>query len=96
MLFPAGRIHVHRSVLLCDSILVPDLVQAFDLYLQGNWGEIDSFQSLMNDVALASGEAVTGKYKSSAGTEFWIRKEGNTTHVILPKYKETCSLRIAL
>lgn len=96
MLFPAGRIHVHRSVLLCDTILVSDLVRAFDSYLQGDWGEIDSFHSVMNDVALASGEAVTGKYKSSAGTEFWIRKEGNATHVTLPLYKETRSLRIAL
>lgn len=96
MLFPAGRIHVHRSILLCDTILVADLVSAFDSYLQGDWGETSSFQAIMNDVALASGEAVTGIYRSSAGTLFWIRKEGDTTHVILPSFKETRSLRLAL
>lgn len=84
MLFSVGKVRVSRTILECDSIEASDLVRAFSRYLKGDWGDADAELSLNNDVALATGGAAIGIYRSAEGTEFWIQKSDAGTQVMLP------------
>lgn len=73
---------VNRDVLEDPTITVPDLVSAFERYLQGDWGLADSRKSLHNDVALTSGERIFAFYHSSYGTKFCITTDSGKTTIL--------------
>ena len=81
MLFRVGRVMVNRDVLEDPTITVPDLVSAFERYLQGDWGLADSGKSLHNDVALTSGERIFAFYRSSFGTKFCMTTDSGQTTI---------------
>lgn len=68
-----------------DHIESTDLVDAFGRFIHGDWGNVDSHSSILNDVALASGEPVIAEYRSMRGVPFWITRQDSHTAVTLPQ-----------
>lgn len=81
MLFRVGKIIVGREVLDDSTITVNDLVSAFERYLKGDWGIVNSQSGLDNDLALTSGEPVVASYRSATGTEFCMATENGQTRI---------------
>ncbi|MDQ0190784.1 hypothetical protein JI721_08225 [Alicyclobacillus cycloheptanicus] len=96
MLFSIGKVRVTKRILESPTIRVPDLVDAFERYIHGDWGEMSVSDSLANDVALTSGEGVTGRYRLLDGTSFVMNTFAGVTTVQLPEEWELSQKRAAV
>lgn len=81
VLFPVGKVFISRDVLEDPTITVSDLVSAFERYLQGDWGIVNSQSGLVNDLALTNGEPIVASYRSETGTKFCMSTEEGRTQV---------------
>ena len=46
-----------------------------DMHVQGNWGDVDSFDSRANDEALTSGDRILSVYRTLKNVKIWIITE---------------------
>lgn len=85
MLFPVGKVKLTKRILEHSNIGVPDLVDAFERYIQGDWGELNGPDSLANDIALTSGDQISALYRLFDGTAFVMTTAEGITTVQLPE-----------
>lgn len=83
--FDLGQIvitHEARNELPLDEVCL-----ALERHMDGDWGELDSFDQEQNDAALINGDRLMSRYESQNGTVFWIITEGDrsVTTVLLPR-----------
>jgi hypothetical protein len=73
-----------------DAAQTPDFF--VDKHSQGDWGEVDSFDSRANDEALVSGDRILSAYRTLRGVRIWIITEAvgeggkrEATIILLPE-----------
>lgn len=83
VLFPVGKVRWSKELLAHPGIAQDDLIDAFDKYIRGDWGEVSSNRSILNDLALTGGEETIGRYVSRAGVPFLITTGVAGTRIVL-------------
>lgn len=81
MLFRVGKVHISRNI-LTSNITAEDMVSAFALYINGDWGDITAREEVENDLAIACGDRIVGRYFSHAGEEFCITTYDGITQIV--------------
>ena len=72
---------------LGDVVATPDALRAIeeagqtpdfflDMHVQGNWGEVDAFDSRANDEALTSGDRILSAFRTLKNVKLWVITEG--------------------
>jgi len=82
MLFHSNRFTISKSVLE-SAVTADDLTSAFAQFINGDWGQCNGHRSLMNDLAMTSGDEVQGVYSTLDGTTFVMRQIAEFTVVEL-------------
>ena len=77
-----------------DAGQTPDFF--LDRHVQGDWGEVDAFDSRVNDEALANGDRILSAYRTLKGVKLWIVTEGvgdddqrESTTILFPNNTDT-------
>lgn len=84
--FPAADIVMTQRA--AAALTCRDLSLALDRHLRGDWGELDTHDWELNQVALKSGAArLFSVYKSEAGTRFYLitQLDRSVTMCLLPE-----------
>ncbi|KPV44622.1 hypothetical protein [Alicyclobacillus ferrooxydans] len=81
MLFRVGKVHISRAI-LTSNITAQDMVSAFALYINGDWGETTAREEVENDLAIACGDRIVGRYFSDTGEEFCISTYEGVTEIV--------------
>jgi hypothetical protein len=57
-----------------------------DRHISGDWGELDDFDRLENEISLAEGNRLLSSYSLSTGAKLWIITEADrsVTTLLLP------------
>lgn len=82
--FDLGQIVITRQAL---NVLPLDMVYlGLERHVNGDWGDLDSFDQDQNDLALTEGGRLMSRYESADGVVFWIITEHDRaiTTVLLP------------
>ncbi|MEI8376187.1 MAG: hypothetical protein WCJ35_25485 [Planctomycetota bacterium] len=74
--FPLGEIVATPAALKAieDAGQSPDFF--LDRHVQGDWGEVDAFDSRANDEALTSSDRILSAYRTLKNVKIWIITEG--------------------
>jgi hypothetical protein len=82
--FDLGQIVITRHAL--NEIPMEVVGVALERHMNGDWGELNSFDCEQNDLALINGDRLFSRYESPSGTVFWIITEADrsVTTVLLP------------
>ena len=64
-----------------------DVAAAVQRHANGDWGELDEHDRLVNESALTDGSRLFSAYRDRAGTKFWVITESDrsVTTVLLPE-----------
>lgn len=60
-----------------DVLTYEEIVQALQRHQGGDWGEVDEFERLSNEVALKFGLTLVSIYPSAAGPKCYVTTECN-------------------
>ncbi len=82
-----SRIEFRQKFSLGQVVATPDALRAIedsgqtpefflDRHVQGDWGEVDAFDSRANDEALTSGDRILSAYRTLKNVKIWIITEG--------------------
>ena len=81
-----SRIHFRQKFSLGQVVATPDALKAIqeagqtpafflDRHVQGDWGEVGSFDSRANDQALVDGSRILSAYRTLKNVRVWIITE---------------------
>lgn len=68
---------------MSPEITAVELAECFKRYIHGDWGDLHSSASLLNDIAITSGEEIVATYKLSNGAIICMSTNNGITTVFL-------------
>lgn len=83
-LYPLGQVVATPRALA--TIPEPEMCQALNRHVNGDWGDLDKEDIETNNQALQVGDRLLSAYHTLGGTKFWIITEADrsVTTVLLP------------
>ncbi len=82
--FPLGRVLITPGA---EALLTPDeIFTALRRHQHGDYGEVDEFDSYMNDTSGSRCGMVMSAYRTANGDEYWVKTHGTRSHttILLP------------
>ena len=84
-LFPLGQVVATPGALA--GIPQPEMFDALNRHIKGDWGDLDLEDIEANNHALQTGDRLLSAYHTKGGTKFWIITEADrsSTTLLLPE-----------
>jgi len=83
--FELGMVMITKNAL--TSLTPADVANGIGRHVVGDWGDIDRFDRVQNEISLREGGRLLSAYRSSGGISFWISTEWDRSYttVLLPE-----------